>query len=136
MESLLHCPICGNQPELSSHEPELQSMKYFCGPHVGAGEWEKTKELAVESWNRRVLDYKHWKEQVEIPCTPEFIYAQSMMRADAYCEDCDYETGSMPMKNLIYQISMEGGYIYSDKQGGYVSQCPKCESENLTLGSD
>lgn len=53
----------------------------------------------------------------------------------AHCMNCDYETESMSEKNLIHKISMEGGYIQSDKDGGYYSRCPGCESGNLSLMS-
>lgn len=133
MTTLMNCPICGKQPILSSLEPDTQSMKYFCTVHIGEGDWENTKELAAESWNIRVLNHKHWSEQVQIPGTPEHLYAQASISSKAYCESCDYATEAMSLKDLLYTISMEGGYIYSDKEGGYFSQCPKCESENLTL---
>ena len=53
----------------------------------------------------------------------------------AECENCDYETEPMNDKDLIYKISMEGGYIQSDKDGGYYSKCPNCNSDNLSLMS-
>lgn len=56
-----------------------------------------------------------------------------MEKSFAYCEDCDYETGSMYDRDLIYKICMDGGYIQSDKDGGYYSKCPNCESDNLSL---
>lgn len=136
MENLLPCPICGSQPKLSSLEPKHQSMKYFCGVHVSCGDWKKTEEMAAEDWNRRVQEYQIWTQQVNTPGTPEFLYAQALITSHAYCEDCYYETDSMPMKELLYKLSMEGGYIVSDKNGGYFSQCPKCGGKNLTLGTD
>lgn len=136
MEKLLSCPICGNQPKLSSLVPEHQCMKYFCSVHVGCGDWKGTEELAAADWNNRVQEYKDAIEQLNTPGTPEWLEEQGKAKAHAYCEDCDYETDRMPMKDLIFKLSMEGGYIISDKSGGYSSQCPKCESRNLTLGSD
>lgn len=56
-----------------------------------------------------------------------------MKNVYAYCEDCSYMTEPMTDKDLIYKISMDGGYIQSDKEGGYYSLCPDCESRNLTL---
>lgn len=134
MEKLLPCPECGSQPKLSSLEPEHQSMKYFCGVHAACGDWKKTEELAAADWNRRVQEYKDALQRLETPGTPEFLEKQGRILAHAYCEDCDYETGSMPMKDLVFKLSMEGGYIISDKRGGYSSQCPKCGSSNLSLG--
>lgn len=52
-----------------------------------------------------------------------------------HCEDCDYETGAMNYKDLIYKVCTDGGYIQSDKSGGYYSKCPECESESLSLES-
>lgn len=136
MNNLLQCPICGNNPNLQSLEPEYQQMKYFCGVHISCGEWQSTKELAIIDWNRRVKEHEYFLIAVETPGTKEWIYRQGQLKAWAYCEDCDYETDSMPMKDLVFKVSMEGGYIASDKSGGYSSQCPKCESNNLTLGND
>lgn len=59
-----------------------------------------------------------------------------MSKVCVYCDDCDYKTDNMPMKDLVFKLSMEGGYIISDKNGGYYSKCPKCEGENLTLEND
>ena len=133
MENLLPCPECGKEPKLSSLEPEYQQFKYFCGVHVACGDWQKTKELATVDWNRRVQEYKDALQRLETPGTPEFLEEQGNLKAHAYCEDCDYETDTMAMKDLLFKLCMEGGYIVSDKNGGYFSQCPKCESEKLSL---
>jgi len=135
MENLLPCPECGGQPNLVSLEPEHQSMKYFCGAHASCGNWKKTKGLAVDDWNNRVEEYRRMSIALETPFTPEWIYAQGIKSARAYCERCDYETGAMPMKDLAFKLNMEGGYIISDKCGGYFSQCPKCESSGLSYES-
>ena len=134
-EKLLPCPECGNKPNLVSCEPEHQSMKYFCGVHASCGDWKSNKELAGEDWNRRVKEYQDMKIALDTPFTPEWIYAQGLISARAYCEGCDYETDAMPMKDLAFKLNMEGGYIISDKCGGYFSKCPKCESSELSYES-
>lgn len=63
-------------------------------------------------------------------------HTQAIPVAHAYCDDCDYETKAMPMMNLIYEVSNYGGYIRSDKDGGYFSQCPECQGKNLTIIPD
>lgn len=136
MENLLPCPECGGQPKLSSLEPPHECMKYFCGVHVSCGDWKNTEELAAEDWNRRVKEHEDYLIAVETPGTKEWIYRQALLKAHAYCEDCDYETDDMPMKDLVFKLSMEGGYIISDKCEGYSSQCPQCGSKNLTLVSN
>jgi hypothetical protein len=55
--------------------------------------------------------------------------------AHAWCEDCDYSTNFMPMSELFVKLCDEGGYITSDKEGGYLGQCPKCEG-NLSFECD
>lgn len=136
MVNRLPCPECGREPELSSLEPEYQKMKYFCGVHVACGDWKKTEELAAADWNRRVQEYKDLLQRTETPGTPEFLEIQGNLKTHAYCEDCEYMTDIMTMKDLLLKLSMEGGYIVSDKNGGYFSQCPNCESEKLSLESD
>lgn len=133
MENFLPCPECGKEPKLSSLEPEYQQFKYFCGVHVACGDWQKTGELAITDWNRRVQEYKDALQRLETPGTPEYLEKHGNIKGYAYCEDCEYETEFLPMRDLIYKLSTEGGYIISDKNGGYYSQCPKCGSENLTL---
>ena len=136
MGELLPCPECGKQPKLSSLEPEYQTMKYFCsGVHVTCGDWKKTKKLAAIDWNRRVKEYKDALQRLNTPGTPEWLENQGRISSHAYCEECGYETDNMPMKDLVFKISMNGGYIMSDKSGGYFSQCPKCGSEKLSLQS-
>ena len=135
MEKFLSCPECGGEPNLISLEPEYHSMKYLCGVHASCGDWKSTEEIARIDWNRRVKEYKDMKIAIETPFTPEWIYAQGVTLVRAYCERCDYETDVMPMKNLAFKLNMEGGYIISDKSGGYFSQCPKCESSELSYES-
>ncbi|AFM42984.1 hypothetical protein Desaci_4122 [Desulfosporosinus acidiphilus SJ4] len=133
MENLLPCPECGGQPKLSSLEPEYQNMKYFCGVHVACGDWKKTEALAAVDWNKRVQEYKDALQRIKTPGTPEFLEIQGNLKAYVCCEDCGYMTDTMTMKDLIFKLSMDGGYIVSDKNGGYFSQCPKCGSEKLSL---
>ncbi|OPY63652.1 MAG: hypothetical protein A4E56_00375 [Pelotomaculum sp. PtaU1.Bin065] len=132
---LLPCPKCGCQPKLSSLEPEYQSMKYFCGVHVACGDWKKSEELAAKDWNRRVQEYKDILQRTETPCTPEFLEKQGSLQVSVHCERCGYVIDSMACKDLIFKLSMEGGYIVSDKSGGYFSQCPNCGSDRLSLES-
>lgn len=40
-----------------------------------------------------------------------------MNLVSAYCENCDYETEDMTMKDLVFKVCMAGGYIISDKEG-------------------
>lgn len=133
MENLLQCPICGKTPKPQSLEPKYQQIKYFCGVHVSCGEWQSTEELAIIDWNRRVKEYNDCLIAVETPGTEQWLNKQAQLRSSVYCEDCDYETETMSMKDLVFKLSMEGGYVISDKDGGYFSKCPKCESNNLTL---
>jgi predicted nucleic-acid-binding Zn-ribbon protein len=111
-------------------------MKYFCSTHACCGDWKETEELAAEEWNRRAKDYTDFLNRLKTPGTPEFLEIQGNIKAHAYCEECEYETDRMTMKDLVFKLSMEGGYIISDKEGGYYSKCPKCGSENLSLGND
>ncbi|WP_315674464.1 hypothetical protein [Clostridium sp. 19966] len=53
----------------------------------------------------------------------------------ASCE-CGYITESMPIKDLLYKLSEDGGYIISDKEGGYYSQCPNCGESTLNYWVD
>ena len=133
-EELLPCPECGCQPKLSSLVPRYQTMKYFCSNvHIDCGDWEETDELAAASWNKRVQEYKDALERLNTPGTPEWLEKQGRIWTGACCEDCAYETGNMPMKDLVFKISMNGGYIISDKSGGYFSKCPVCGSNKLSL---
>lgn len=66
----------------------------------------------------------------------EWFEYQGSLKISVYCEDCEYETEVMEMKDLTLKLSLEGGYLISDKSGGYFSRCPKCGSEKLTLEND
>lgn len=46
-----------------------------------------------------------------------------MCKVFAYCEKCSYKTGRMEEKELIYVVSMDGGYIKRDKKSDYISEC-------------
>ncbi|GEM_PF-3488726 len=89
---LLSCPECGNQPKLSSLEPEYQTMKYFCSVHCSIGDWKPTKELAAADWNRRVREYEEAVER------SESMSEQRDLRADL--EICEKATpGPWEVKN-------------------------------------
>ena len=49
---------------------------------------------------------------------------------------CGYETNYMEFKDLLYRLFIEGGWVTSDKAGGYYSLCPKCERYNLQIYFD
>lgn len=63
----------------------------------------------------------------------EILEDRAMLKQYAECEDCDYLTENMSERDLIFKVCMDGGYIQSDKDGGYYSLCPKCENSNLSL---
>lgn len=67
MEKLLPCPECGEQPKLSSLEPQYSQMKYFCGVHCSTGDWKETEELAEIDWNRRVKEYEEESQRIRVP---------------------------------------------------------------------
>ena len=133
---LKECPICGSLPKINSLDPKYKSHKYFCSGssmHITCGDWKRTKKLAGEDWNKRVEKYIDYDEKVDTIGTKEWIERQSIYNNYAYCDNCEYATEVMPLKDLIFKISMEGGYIMADKEGGYFSQCPKCETSGLSL---
>ena len=76
------------------------------------------------------------KQRLETAGTPEWLNKQGNLQASVYCPCCDYVTEVMLYKDLIFKLAMEGGYVISDKSGGYLAQCPKCRSENLILEGD
>jgi len=49
---------------------------------------------------------------------------------------CGYKTYCMEIKDLLFKLSQEGGYIISDKEGGYYGQCPECGGIALELHLD
>lgn len=84
--------------------------------------WTDEQQAAMKVALQAMVDV----ERIEKENKPEY-------RQYAECEDCDYQTGNMSEKDLVYKICMDGGYVQSDKDGGYYSHCPKCESSNLSL---
>lgn len=136
LDKLLPCPKCGKKPNLTSLEPEYRQLKYFCSTHIPCGDWRENEELATNEWNKRVNEYLLLQEAISTPGTPQFLQAQAMLMTHAYCQNCDFETGSMPQKDLFYELCMAGGYTISDKHGGYTTMCPNCESKRLKLVFD
>lgn len=133
---LKECPECGSLSKISSLDKKYKSHKYFCSgcsAHISCGDWKNTKKSAGEDWNRRVEKYIEYQEKVHTVGTKEWIERQGIYNNHAYCDNCEYSTETMNLKDLIFKICMEGGYIMADKEGGYYSQCPKCEGSNLSI---
>jgi len=55
---LNNCPVCGEQPILSTVEGYPMNYKYFCGTHVSVGDWFPNTEGAELDWDRRTTDEK------------------------------------------------------------------------------
>ncbi|WP_315074461.1 hypothetical protein [uncultured Clostridium sp.] len=83
-EKLLPCPVCGYQPQLSSLEPEYQSMKYFCSVPVACGDWKSTEELAAKDWNKRVQEYSDELQRVKTTNIADFRKYIIKLLADWY----------------------------------------------------
>ena len=148
-DNLKPCPFCGGESNLtiSDGEGNKRDAEYENDPWSGLSfriqhtyeenigcpiaKYEEdeamgvylydSREEAIQTWNKRHND----KEMDSGKTNKQY----------AHCMNCDYETESMSEKDLIYKISIEGGYIQSDKDGGYYSECPSCESDNLSLMS-
>ncbi|KAB3535653.1 hypothetical protein F8154_05845 [Alkaliphilus pronyensis] len=91
------------------------------------------------------LDFKNANGKlVEHECFKAFKHLAKKEESErnlwANCENCDYDTSEeyelMTMPILLYELSKRGGYIVSDEQGGYFSQCPKCKTNKLVLNID
>lgn len=52
---LISCPECGKLPRLNHCVVDGLDggYKYFCGVHVGCGDWKPSEEAAAADWNRR-----------------------------------------------------------------------------------
>ena len=48
-----------------------------------------------------------------------------------YCEDCDYETKIGTYEECLVETTNDGGYVMSDKAGGFYSKCPHCGEDSL-----
>lgn len=102
-------------------------------------EWNK-KQLSLmydENYNltekmvEMVEELQNAKEEIKRIKIGSDIFS----KGNAHCEECHYDTGWLGMNDLIFKLSLDGGYLISDKEGGYFSKCPKCESDNLSLES-
>lgn len=99
---------------------------------------EATSTQLLQALNEILLTGVEPFEVIEVLRTMELLQMTGSLKMNkqyAQCMNCDYETESMGEKDLIFKISVEGGYIQSDKDGGYFSECPSCESSNLSLMS-
>lgn len=54
-----------------------------------------------------------------------------MQNRNIHCEECDYETGLMRLKDGVFKVNMEGGYFMYDGEGGSVTCCPLCKKDKL-----
>lgn len=61
----------------------------------------------------------------------EELKEQGDIRTLICCEECDYETDIMSLRDAVFMINMQGGYFMWDGEGGPISKCPKCGEEGL-----
>lgn len=56
MAELKKCPFCGGEAVLEEleHDDYKEYLVYCCECSGMVEEWRKTKEEAIEAWNRRV----------------------------------------------------------------------------------
>ena len=58
MKQLLHCPFCGEEPEIDNYKIKgielwnVSCMNDACFVHTETGDFE-SKEEAIEAWNKR-----------------------------------------------------------------------------------
>lgn len=133
MESIKPCPVCGQSPDLLQVD---QEKKFLCSVHVSAGNWEETEEAAIASWNERVAECERFERAVQEVGSPEYVYAAAKQLHSCHCKGCEYRMDLTPLKELIYQISMTGGYVRSDRNGGYLTRCPDCGERTLQLKNE
>lgn len=101
---------------------EIKEAQKIIHAGLAWANWTDEQQSAMKVALQAMVDV----ERIEKEISPEY-------RQYAECEDCDYQTENMSEKDLIYRICIDGGYVQSDKYGGYYSQCPRCESSNLSL---
>ncbi|GAA0071733.1 hypothetical protein UT300003_32580 [Clostridium sardiniense] len=63
-------------------------------------------------------------------CDEEIIKQGQLVR-NIYCEECEYETGRMRLKDGVFKLNMEGGYFMYDGEGGALTCCPICKKDTL-----
>lgn len=62
----------------------------------------------------------------------EEITKEGQLIRNIHCNECDYETGQMSLKNGVFKVNMQGGYYMFDGEGGAITKCPGCGKDTLT----
>jgi hypothetical protein len=99
----------------------LESIKNY-NNHINK-DVDRISDLHISAVSRYIEELKEYKIE---PNTPKM---------QIYCEECDYKLKSMTLKDLIYQLSLDGGYIQFDGEGGFYTCCPKCNKDKLVIQS-
>lgn len=63
-------------------------------------------------------------------CWEEFK-EQGDIVASISCDECDYDTGVLHMRDAVFMVNMQGGYFMFDGEGGAISKCPMCGLDKL-----
>lgn len=61
------------------------------------------------------------------------IIKKGQLVRNIHCEQCDYETGIMYLKDGIFKVNMEGGYFMYNDENESITKCPLCKKDKLSI---
>lgn len=58
-------------------------------------------------------------------------------RVSVHCDnsECKFELGVIAIIDAVFKISMDGGYVKYDCEGGIISECPECHCDTIVFES-
>lgn len=79
-------------------------------------------------------DHGECHPEYKIPTiTDKELEEKGKLKLYAHCKNCDYKTDIMPFKDLVFKISMEGGYIQNSDDDLLLTECPCCHEDTLII---
>ena len=59
-------------------------------------------------------------------CVPSY-------RSHVYCQECGFDLGGIKAIDAVFKISMDGGYVKYDGEGGLITECPECHNDSIVF---
>lgn len=73
------------------------------------------------------------KDEVEMEEINNEAECDKNYKSHVFCDkgNCEFDLGSIAAIDAVFKISMDGGYVQYDGNGGLNTECPQCHCDSI-----